>query len=83
MRTAPATKIDVLDLVPATDSIPKESLLVNAKAAGIGRNKARGFITELVEGGELFLWKRKRPGTNPRLDLARREQPAEELALAQ
>jgi len=49
MRTAPATKIDVLDLVPATDSIPKESLLVNAKAAGIGRNKARGFITELVK----------------------------------
>lgn len=79
--TAPKTKFDLIDLVPATESIAKDELIAKAKLEGIGRDKARKLINELLEEKSLFLWKIPRPGTNPRLDLARTEQPEPELSI--
>lgn len=72
---APKTKFDLVDLVPADESIPKDDLIAKAKSEGIGMNRARKFINELIDEKSLFVWKIPRPGTNPRIDLARTQQP--------
>lgn len=73
--SAPATKFDLMELVPDKDPIPKEELIAKAKIAGIGRNKCWQFINLLVADKELHIWKIPRPGTSARVDLARVPQP--------
>ncbi|MFA5285151.1 MAG: DnaB-like helicase N-terminal domain-containing protein [Smithellaceae bacterium] len=78
---APKTKFDLVDLVPADESISKDDLIAKAKSEGIGMNRARKFINELLDEKSLFVWKIPRPGTNPRIDLARVQQPEPVLAV--
>jgi hypothetical protein len=66
----------LLALVPKDGSIAKSVLLNQAQVAGIGLNKARGFIAELLDGRKLHEWHIKRPGTRPEVRLGRKPQPA-------
>jgi len=75
----PKNSMDLIDLVPPTESIPKDELIAKAKIVGIGMNKARGFINSLVADKSLFLWKIDRPGTRQKIELARVQQPEPEL----
>jgi hypothetical protein len=69
------TADDLLAYVPAKEPIAKARLLCQAQAIGIGQNRARQLIAELIEGGNLYEWFRKRPGTNAERFLAREPQP--------
>jgi hypothetical protein len=68
------TKEDLLDLVPASGAIPKQALLSLAQTMGLGYNRARGFLHELIHAGDLFIWKVKRPRTNPEIQISRTPQ---------
>src|SRR5205823_907537 len=70
----PKTKEDLKALVPLDESIPKHALLERARLNGIGINRARGLLSELVAAGELYEWRIPRPGTNPEALIARHEQ---------
>lgn len=67
-------KADVLALVPPESPIDKDILISKAGGKGIGSNRARGFISELVSEGRLFEWKIPRPRTCPKIALARNPQ---------
>ncbi len=54
------TKEDLLALVPTETAIPKQALISLAQSMGIGFNRARGFISELVDAGELYVSRAKR-----------------------
>jgi hypothetical protein len=71
------TKDDLCELVPASGSIPKNTLLSRAQAAGIGFNRARGFLSDLIHSGDLFESKVKRSKTNDQVQISR-TRPAEE-----
>ncbi len=73
------TKEDLLPHVPTDKAILKEALRSKANGAGIAINKINGLIAELVDDGRLFIWRIKRTGTNPQLQIARFRQPVEEL----
>jgi len=73
------SSMDLIDLVPPTESIPKDELIAKAKIIGVGMNKARKFINELVADKSLFLWKIDRPGTRQKIELARVQQPEPQL----
>ena len=73
------SKDDILGLVPPDAPISRDTLLSKASVAGIGVNKARRFINELVDAGSLHTWRIPRPRTNPRIDLARVPQPEPRL----
>jgi hypothetical protein len=68
------TKEDFKALVPLDESIPKEVLIHRATLIGIGDNRARKFLAELVEAKELYEHRVKRSGTNPQVRIARHEQ---------
>jgi hypothetical protein len=68
------TKDDLLDLVPASGSKPKQALLSTAQTHGIGYNRARGFLQELIADGDLYVWKVRRAGTNPEVQISRHAQ---------
>ena len=66
------TSADVLALVPATDkTIAKRALISRAQGAGIGIHTTEGFISELIDAGELFEHERERPGVRPELRFGR------------
>jgi AAA domain len=66
-----ATIEDVFDLVPKDTPIAKATLINQAnERLEIGVNKARGFVTELIDTGRLFVHKVPRPRTNPAIFLA-------------
>jgi AAA domain-containing protein len=73
-KDEPKTKEDLLALVPEEGSIAKNILIRHAQARGMGVNRARDFLSELVEEKELFEWRVKRPRTNPEVRISRREQ---------
>ncbi|MBL9143899.1 MAG: AAA family ATPase [Verrucomicrobiaceae bacterium] len=52
----------LMDLVPLSQAITKEALILNAQGAGVGMNKARSIIAAAVGEGTLFEWKVKVPG---------------------
>ena len=79
INTPSKSSIDLIDLVPPTESIPKDELIAKAKVIGVGMNKARKFINELVADKSLFLWKIDRPGTRQKIELARVQQPEPQL----
>ena len=72
-------KADLLAHVPVEGCIPQTVLLEKANAAGIGKNKCRAFLDELVNDGTLHVWLVRRPGTNPAKSLSRHPQPEAEL----
>ena len=71
------TKDDLYELVPASGVIPKNTLISRAQEAGIGLNKARGFLSDLIHSGDLFESRVKRSKTNPQVQISR-TLPAEE-----
>jgi hypothetical protein len=71
----------LLTLVPALKPIAKAVLISKAQAEGIGVNRARGLIEELLAEERLYEWRIARPRTNPTVALARVPQPERELAL--
>jgi hypothetical protein len=73
------TKEDVYDLVPTEGAIPKNALVSVARSIGIGFNRARGFIAELVNAGKLHVYKVKRPKTNPEIHISRHPPPDSEV----
>lgn len=72
--TKPAGKTvdDLLALVPATGSVIKGALISQARRVGIAERKARGFIDELVNSGQLEEQKVKRPEKRDEIRVARR-----------
>ena len=73
--TAPKGKLHILPLVPRDDSISKAALISAAQGIGIGMNRAKGFIAELIHEGALHEWKISRSGTRPEIHLALSPQP--------
>ncbi len=69
------TKEDLYNLVPPEGTIPKNVLVSRAQSTGIGLNRARGFIAELINAGELHVGQRKRAKTNPEILISRTAQP--------
>jgi hypothetical protein len=67
-------KLHVLSLVPAETSIPKSVLISKAQGLGIGINRAKGFIAELVNDCQLYEWAVSRKGTRPEIHLSREPQ---------
>jgi len=72
------SKSDLLAHVPVEGSIPQTVLLEKANAAGIGKNKSRAFLDELVDDRTLHVWLVPRPGTNPAKSISRHRQPEPE-----
>ncbi|MCX6900782.1 MAG: AAA family ATPase [Verrucomicrobia bacterium] len=71
------TAADLLALVPELERIEKSTLINLAQQHGIGANKARNFINELLANGSLQEHRKARPGTNQLKFLARSPQPSE------
>jgi hypothetical protein len=69
------TKEDFMALVPAEGAISKNMLMNRAQDTGIGEKRTRGFLSELIETGDLHEWKVPRPRTNPEIRISRHEQP--------
>ena len=68
------TKEELYALVPVKGAIPKNALVSRAQTIGIGVNRARGFISELSNDGELHEWRVKRARTNPEIHISRHPQ---------
>lgn len=71
------TKEDVKALIPMTGSISKNALISQANTVtGIGLNKARGLIEQLIadESSGIHVWRIPRPHSNPETHLSRHEQ---------
>ena len=62
---------DVLALVPQLDKILKTTLINKAQNAGIGLNRTRGFIDELIDDKKLFEHRVKRSNARDLIHLAR------------
>jgi len=73
------TKADVLAHVPLDKPIAKDALRSKANTAGIALNKINPMIAELIDDGQLFEWREKRTGTNPKISFAPLSQPDPEL----
>ncbi len=65
------TKGDILNLVPCDGLIEKNALLSHAQDIGIGVNRARGYLAQLIAEGKVFVHLAKRKGTNPLQTIAR------------
>jgi hypothetical protein len=57
-------KPELLRLIPKVGSIGQAALLNKAGETGIGKNRCRDLLAELVEGGLVYIWRTPRPGTN-------------------
>jgi hypothetical protein len=68
------TPADLKALIPKTGAVPKNDLVASAANAGIGRNKARLFIQELMTAGEAFQWFVPREGNRPEVHISLHEQ---------
>ncbi|MBE7502635.1 MAG: AAA family ATPase [Verrucomicrobiales bacterium] len=72
---------DLLQLIPSDKPIAKDALISLAKTrAGLGEKRAAGLLAELLDAGEAFEWRIRRPGTNPKRFIARHPQPFEAAA---
>ena len=74
-KTPSKTKEDLMALVPADGAISKNVLISRAQDNGCGEKRSRGFLTELIESGDLYEWRVPRPKTNPEIRISRHEQP--------
>jgi hypothetical protein len=73
-RLSPKTAQDLKALVPLDGSIAKPVLIQLAKERGIGEKRARSFLAELLDPGELHKWLVPRSGTNPEVRISRHVQ---------
>lgn len=71
----PKTKQDLMVLIPTDGTISKNVLIARAQNSGVGEKRARSFLSELVEDGELYEWRVPRPRTNPEIRISRHQQP--------
>ena len=81
----PGTEEDFYDLTPLGGSGAIEKNLLIQKAGDdsrgqkrIGEKRSRAYLTDLIDKGRLFEWRVKRAKTNPRIEIARYEQPPDE-----
>lgn len=66
------TADDLLAHVPASPGrILKNSLIQKGQASGIGENRGRAFLDELIDAARVYIHREKRPGTNPAVYIAR------------
>jgi hypothetical protein len=75
LKQGERTTEDVVKHVPVDKPISKNRLLETCAKNGTGVNAARDLIKKLVDGGCLYEWKKKRPGSQPEKYLARIPQP--------
>jgi hypothetical protein len=64
------TKEDLKAVVPVTDAILK-NVLIEKRPEGMGKNRARALLAELVEDEELFEYGFRRKGTNRQIWISR------------
>ena len=57
-------KPELLRLIPKLGCIGQAALLNEAAAIGIGKNRCRDLLAELIEGATVYQWRTPRPGTN-------------------
>jgi hypothetical protein len=69
----PKTPADLKALVPNDGEVSKNVLLEASKKNGIGVNRARQFLTALIDTRELFERRVPRKGTNPESRISRNE----------
>jgi hypothetical protein len=76
-RSSKQTKTprDLLALIPTKGTISKSMLILKASESGIGQNKARAFLDELISAGTVHVWLLKRHGTNPEKRIGLQPQP--------
>lgn len=74
LRGSLFTKADILKLVPENGQIEKVRLAAVANQQGVGINKAKGFIRDLVADGVLLEVPIPRAGTRPGIALVRANQ---------
>jgi len=67
-------KIELLRLIPATGCIGQTALLNKAAEIGIGKNRCRDLLAELVEGATLYQWRTPRPGTRDAISYGQQPQ---------
>jgi hypothetical protein len=68
-------KDHLLKLIPDTESISMAKLLNTAAADGIGMNRCRRLLAELLEDKLVFEWVTPRPGTSAAKSYSQRPQP--------
>ena len=69
------TVADLVDLVPLSRSISKDTLEEAARMAGINEKRFRALSALSVESGALFEWRVKRSNARPAIHFARFRQP--------
>jgi hypothetical protein len=74
-KPPPKTKEDFMALVPSEGAISKNTLMSRAQDNRIGEKRTRGFLSELIEAGDLHEWRVPRPKTNPEIRISRHPQP--------
>jgi 5S rRNA maturation endonuclease (ribonuclease M5) len=72
---AQKTIADLLAHIPVGKPILKAVLLSKAQQGGIGLHKTRALLDEAIDAETLFVWKRKRPGTNAKQYVSRTPEP--------
>jgi hypothetical protein len=73
-------RLHIIPLVPQDGSISKIALVSKVQDIGIGENRAKGFIADLVAEGRLHLWRIPRLGTRPTIHIALRPQVEADLS---
>ncbi len=65
---------DLLALIPMEGAIPKKKLLLDATARKLGRDWTDAMLKQMIEDGELHIWKIRRSGTNAEIQISRHPQ---------
>ena len=68
-------KDKLLELIPEDGDISLAKLLNAASDGGIGKNRCRDLLAELVEDRRVYEWRTPRPGTNDAKSYSRNPQP--------
>lgn len=74
-KKARAGKTELLRLIPEPGCIGQAALFNQAAEIGIGQNRCRSLLAELLESGAVYEWRTPRPGTNDAKSYARQRQP--------
>ncbi len=74
-KTPRPGKEALLELIPDEGSITMIKLLNVASDKGIGKNRCRDLLAELLEDHRVYEWQTPRPGTNPLKSYSRQRQP--------
>jgi hypothetical protein len=69
----------LLELIPDEGSVGMVKLLNLASDKGIGKNRCRDLLAELLEDRKVYEWRTPRPGTNDAKSYSQRPQPEKKL----